>query len=61
MKSGSRRMINVLFKPIVRSFSKRDFGRLYHKDGLGAMLYIGNGNLGFKYVVKEKRIIFVLK
>lgn len=60
MKSGSRRMINVLFKPIMRSISKRNFGRLYRKDGVKTMLCMARCNITFKYVVKENRVSIVL-
>lgn len=60
MKSGSRRMINVLFKPIMRSISKRDFGKLYHKKGLKALLSIGK-YVNYKYVIKDNRVSIVLE
>ena len=60
MKSGSRRMINVLFKPIMRSISKRNFGKLYHKKGLNALMNIGK-YVDYKYVIKDNRVSIVLE
>lgn len=59
MKSDCRRMVNVLFKPISRSISKRDFGKLFHSNGMDSMSNLGN-YYEYKYVIKDNRISLTL-
>ena len=59
MKSDSRKMVNVLFKPIMRSISKRDFGKLFHSNGMETINTLSIYTL-YSYVIKNNRISLTL-